>query len=138
MIDKDVFPRDENGKLLHKKPCQSEGCDYPNWHVCLVGKPDTFPQLLNELQKGRTYSYRFTDAHRDNITAAQRDRWAQRNAVRDRKMVEYYKNNHVGHKQVAQHFGVAPSTALKALKKAEARGEVEMRKRGLVLAYDAS
>ena len=55
MIDNDVFPRDEDGNLLHKKPCQTEGCDHPNWHVCLVGKPDTFPELLKQPKHRRGF-----------------------------------------------------------------------------------
>lgn len=128
MIDNDVFPRDEDGNLLHKKPCQTEGCDHPNWHVCLVGKPDTFPELLKQPKHRRGFT--MTDEHRENISIANQHRWELRNRARDNRMVAYYKENNVGYKQVGAHFGVSGSTALKALKAAEARGELTMRKRG--------
>ena len=71
-----------------------------------------------------------TDEHRENISIANQHRWELRNRARDNRMVAYYKENNVGYKQVGAHFGVSGSTALKALKAAEARGELTMRKRG--------
>lgn len=138
-----AFARDENGDVKTKQACQTKGCNWPNWHVCLVGKPDTFAALIAALPKkrkgptaGRTLGPR-TDIHRQNIAYAQQDRWLKTNGERDKKMVEYYKSNNVGYKDVAKKFDVSSSTAYKVLKKAEVRGEIKMRKRGLVLKYSS-
>ena len=78
-----------------------------------------------------------TSMHLDNLSAAQRDRWIMANSVRNKKMVEYYKNNLVGYKKVAEEFNVAPSTAFKALKEAEAAGDLVMRKPGRTITKGA-
>lgn len=52
-------------------------------------------------------------------------------------MIEYYQNHIVGYKQVARVFGVAPSTAFKALKDAEKAGKLVMRKPGRTISRGA-
>lgn len=127
MTMRNVFARDENGNIKTKKPCQTPGCDWPNWHICLVGKPDTFPKLLGQLKNKRRS---FSGAHRASISAGQSERWARLNRERDAKMIEYYKQGNVGYKDVAAKFKINGATALRVLKRAEARGELVMRKRG--------
>lgn len=136
-----AFARDENGEIKHKKPCQTEGCDWPNWHVCLVGKGDVDPEVLATYsrRRGGTKGMKFgprSDEYRANISSAQRDRWDRQNGARDKAIAEYYRDHNVGHVGVAEHFGVSRSTALKALKRAEARGMIKMRKRGLTVRHD--
>ena len=116
--------------LKKKQPCQTPGCNWPNFHVCLVGKPDTFPELLG-LTKPKGPQTPRSAEHSAAISSAQQERWDAINGVRNKRMVEYYKKYMVGYKAVAKKFGVSPSTALKVLKKAEARGELEMRSRGV-------
>lgn len=132
---KNVYARDENGEVKRKQPCQTPGCDYPNWHICLVGKPDTTQEILREQRKQKEKRPTFptgprSESHRQAHAAAMRDRWERINSQRDAEMVEYYKTNRVGYVKVAEVFGVSRSTAHKALKAAEARGEIVMRKPG--------
>lgn len=138
---KNAFARNPDGSIKTKQPCQTPGCDYPNWHICLVGKPDTTQDILATETKRRTTAGRKmpprTTTHLDALSLAQQDRWSQLNDARNQKMAEFYKNNLVGYKRVAEEFGVAPSTAFKALKDAEAAGKITMRKPGRTLAKGA-
>lgn len=34
-LSKRYFARNEDGSIKRKKPCQTEGCNFPNEHICL-------------------------------------------------------------------------------------------------------
>lgn len=125
-----------------KTPCQTEGCDYPNYHVCLVGKEDLthlYPDLLQAYipgQRGKASPFaRFgfrSDAHREAISASQKARWAkikEANRDRDRQIVEDYKSG-LGTKQIRIKYGMGHGTIVKILHEARDNGEVEIRTRG--------
>ena len=129
-----------------KKPCQTPGCNYPNWHVCLVGKPDLFPKLLaeeagEEYVEGKPKKRRGVakdEAWRESISLAQQERWErvrQENAFRDRRMVERYAEGDISVKDLAKVFGVGTTVTRNVLKKAQNAGQVTMRQRGQTIKH---
>jgi hypothetical protein len=129
------FPRDENGNIKHKKPCQTPGCNWPNYHVCLVGKPDTTPRILRERAKiqGRTMGER-TSEHREKLAQSQRERWErirERNRPRDEKIIARYMDGDVGVKKLQEEFGLGYRAISTILHEAAERGEIVIRPRGL-------
>lgn len=69
-----AFPRNPDGSLKTKKGCQTPGCDHPNWHVCLVGKPDTTAEVL--VEQARRRKEPIPDSERQNRSEAAKKRWA--------------------------------------------------------------
>ena len=137
------FARDEHGNIKKKQPCQTPGCNWPNWHVCLVGKPDTFPQLLNEEEKDkreRRLPGPRTEAHREAIAEAQRERWARIRAtyrVRDELMIQRYSEGAVSVAMLEKEFDIGKRVVLRVLKEAEEAGKITRRPPGLTLANGA-
>lgn len=147
-----VFPRDESGRLVSKKACQTPGCKHPNWHVCLVGKPDLFPKLLKEEEKNpkkraprepgtnRGGGSRSAE-HQEALNQANIERWNrhhERNRDRDRRIVARYAEGGIGYMKIAEEFGISKDIALRVLNQAAARGEISMRKRGTTIRNGAS
>lgn len=121
------FPKNEDGTLKTKVPCQTPGCDHPNWHVCL-DKSD--PEHTKVHSYGRVG---MSDSHRESISEAQKDRWAEIKAAREKvnaKIVARYRDEVVSTTTLAQDFGVSKTRVIKALKEAEAQGRVKIRPRG--------
>lgn len=141
-MDKSYFPRDESGKVKTKQACQTPGCDWPNWHICLVGKPDTFPQLLRSerVSRPRKSPGVRSEEHRANISAAQTARWAkikEANRERDAAIIDRYLEGDVGYIGLAKEFKVGKDRILRVLKEAEKEGKVTIRRRGRTLANGA-
>lgn len=135
---KDVFARDENGELLRKKPCQTPGCHWPNWHVCLVGKRDTTNEVLAaQDQRKKTISKTKVQQLADG-RAARWEQYREENRGRDEKVIARYKEGGVGIGKIANEVGLSYQTVRTIITKAAARGEVTMRKQGLTVQRGAS
>lgn len=126
-----------------KKPCQTPGCNYPNWHVCLVGKPDLFPKLLAE-EAGEEYNPKKRrgvakdEAWRESISLAQQERWErvrQENAFRDRRIAERYAEGDISIRDLAKHFNVGTTVVRNVLRAAQNEGRLKMRVRGQTIKY---
>lgn len=80
MLNKRYFARDEHGNIKRKQPCQTEGCTYPNEHLCFVGKPDTLTARIREVLeaewRGTKAGGRMSEDQRARIAEAQRQRHA--------------------------------------------------------------
>lgn len=124
-------------KLKKKQPCQTPGCNWPNFHVCLVGKPDTFPELLGMKPLRMRSMGERTQEHKDAMAESMRRVWAEKNYHRDKRIIDLYLDGGVGYKTVAKHIGVDATTALRVLKRAEEKGLITMRKRGHTIAKGA-
>lgn len=133
---KNVFARDEHGNVKRKQPCQTPGCDWPNFHVCLFGKPNSIPDILaREAARVRTYGTR-SQSHRDNISLSQLDRWArikEANRGRDQKIVARYSEGNVSIKMLQREFQLGSRVISNVLSEAAANGEIVLRKPGVTL-----
>lgn len=114
MLDKKTFPRDADGNVLHKQPCQTKGCNYPNYHVCLVGTEDRFKEALlhRPAYGGRAKGFVMRNDHREAISESVRARFAAmhaKNAPRDRQIMELY-NQRWSQASLARKFGISPGT----------------------------
>lgn len=127
------MPVDLTNMLGPKTPCQTPGCNWPNWHVCLVGKPDLFPKLLRaEEKRDRLMSPR-TEEHKQAIAEAQIRRWErvrEENRERDAQIVKRYAEGNVGIKPLAKEFGTGPGAVRRVLYAAQERGEISVRPKG--------
>lgn len=121
-----------------KTPCQTEGCSWPNYHVCIKpGTPDLFPVLLGELadkprRKHRRKLSERSDEHKAAISAAQIERWArirELNKQRDAAMVERYIDG-LSYRQLAAEFDVSKTTVIKVLSDAADEGLLTIRPSG--------
>lgn len=134
---KDVFARDENGELLRKKPCQTPGCHWPNWHVCLVGKRDTTTEVLAAQEERRKKINKKADPNKlKKLADGRTARWERhREETRDRdeKIVARYKDGGIGFGKIANEFGLAYQTVRTIINRAAERGEVTIRKQGLTV-----
>lgn len=72
---KNAFARDAQGNIKHKQPCQTKGCNWPNWHVCL-DKTDPAHTRLH-LPKRTTAGRKLSREHREAIAESQRARHAR-------------------------------------------------------------
>lgn len=116
-----------------RTPCATEGCNYPNYHVCLVGKEDKFPELLAQLptRKSRGTGLGLTEAGRLAIGKSTRDRWAIINAgndERNKRIVQGYADG-ASMRQLRELYGIGHGTLVKILHDARDRGEIEIRSR---------
>lgn len=127
-IDNGFFPRDEKGNLLTKTGCQTPGCDYPNWHVCLVGKESKFEEAL----ENRRFRSSTGKGHGQNVGAlvtGLSERWErhrEENRERDANLVRDYEAGDVSVRAVSEKYGIAYQTARRIIVDAG----VEIRKRG--------
>lgn len=117
-------------------PCQTPGCDHPNYHVCLVGKPDRFPELLK--QEGKKSERRVVDdGTQSQHSIAAQERWArhrEETVERDKQIIERYESSSISVTELARQFHMSKGTVLKILKKAG----VEIRRVGYTIANGAS
>lgn len=127
-----------------KTPCKTEGCNWPNYHVCLVGKEDRtheFPELCRPYipgQRGRAsragegrFGY-MTEEHKEALRQAQNRIWADRlaaNAPRNKQIVADYDSG-LGIRELRAKYGIGHGTVVKILHDARDRGEVVIRTRG--------
>lgn len=106
-----------------------------NWigfHVCF-NKENPEPKLPKKLGKMPQWQ-------RDALQEAQKERWDRHRedtAKRDAELVEKYKQEGSGYRQLAKEYGISQSTVQKIVKEAEVRGEVVVRRRGHTFAKGA-
>lgn len=127
-----------------KTPCQTPGCSWPNYHVCLHGKEDRtadFPDLLKPYIPGQrrsgigssNFNYR-SDIHRARLSAGARERWAPHHAAnvdRNNKIVQDYTDG-LGMRELRAKYGIGHGTVVKILHDARDRGDVVIRTRGFM------
>ena len=121
-----VFPRNVDGTLKRKQPCQTPGCKWPNWHICL----DKNDPKYREVQTVKTTRYKMTPEHRAKLSEAQSRRQAEKRAAfkeRDALIVKHYTEGGLGMNQIAPLLGIAQSTVNKVLKRAQDEGLVTIR-----------
>lgn len=128
-----------------RTPCQTEGCNWPNFHVCLVGKEDRtheFPELREAYipgQKNRA-SRAGTNGravfgsaeHVAKVRATQQANWAAhnaRNADRNKQIVADYETG-LNIRQLRAKYGIGHGTVIKVLHAARDRGDLVMRTKG--------
>jgi len=128
-----------------RTPCQTEGCNWPNYHVCLVGKEDRtheFPELLmahipGQKKRASTAglngrSTYMSEAHIESIRRTQQANWAAHhaaNAERNTKIVADYESG-LNIRQVREKYGMGHGSVIKVLHEARDRGELVMRTKG--------
>lgn len=124
-----------------KTPCQTPGCPHPNYHVCLVGKVDLFPQLLAELyerMKKRSPMARYgprSEAHKQAIAESQQRRWQKiwdEHKERDDAIIERYKKGDVGMKPIAAEFDMTYAAVRAVLRRAAKQGRVTLNPKGVM------
>lgn len=125
-----VFPRNPDGTLKHKLPCQTPGCNWPNWHICL-DKSDPEHRRVHppKRKKGR----RMPESQRLAIAEAQRERHAklrQLTAERDNLIIKHYTEGNMGMSAIASITGYAQSTVNKVLHRAQREGVLKIRPKG--------
>lgn len=126
-----------------KTPCQTPGCGWPNYHVCLFGKEDKtylFPELQKPYQPGyqrksRAGTGRFgfmTEEHKEALRQAQNRIWADRmaaNEPRNKQIVADYTAG-LGVRELRTKYSIGHGSVIKVLHDARDRGEVTIRTRG--------
>lgn len=126
------------------KPCQTPGCDHPRYHVCLVGKPDTFPMLLGKDYKKprsankatRTGTAR-TLEEREALSEAQKARWAKvrlSQRSRNEQIVARYSEGNCSIRDLMEEFDVSLRAVTNVLYEARDAGLITVRKRGETIA----
>jgi GTP-sensing pleiotropic transcriptional regulator CodY len=122
-----------------RTPCQTEGCNWPNFHVCLVGKEDLFPELIKNLPTARSTKYTRSIQHNLAVSESQKARWAAIHAKyeeRDREIVELYAEGNISINKLAEKFNVGRFVIRRVLRQAEADGAVIIRPIGLNVRYE--
>ena len=99
MLDKRWYPWNPDGSIKHKQPCQNEGCNWPNWHLCpkTMG-PDRFPEIMRRgaltgVGRGTKAGGRMSEDQRARIAESQRQRHAEKqreNLPRDLRIQEEF------------------------------------------------
>lgn len=128
-----VFPRNPDGTLKHKQPCQTPGCNWPCWHPCLKAMPDdgVFERLVRKSRRGKPGQN--ASVLKGGLTTRW-ERHREQTRERDRQIIEDYSENQLGFRQLSQKYGIAYQTARNIIH----RSGVPVRKRGLNIAYDNS
>ena len=108
--------------------CKQCGWKYPTFHICLdLSKP-------SEAEKRAKKQYASQPQNSLQALAAGRDkRWAkyrEEMKERDKRLVQAYREENKGLKQLADEFDIAYQTARGIVHRAVARGEVILRPRG--------
>lgn len=126
-----LFPRNPDGTLKHKEPCQTEGCNWPNWHLCL-DKTDPIHHMVQEAKPKR----RMTQSQKDAIAESQRQRWAARRALtkeRDDLIIKYYTEDRMNMSGISGVLNIAQSTVQKVLQQAQREGKLKVRPKNFTL-----
>ena len=124
-----LFPRNPDGTLKNKLPCQTPGCNWPNWHICL-DKSDPAHRVVHAPKRDR----RMTQSQKDAIAETQRQRWAERKAAtkkRDEMIIKMYKEDNLGMSVIASKTGLAQSTINKVLHQAQREGVLKIAQKGI-------
>lgn len=102
--------------------CQTPGCDWPTWHICLVGKEDLTPEILKKEAKApkkkRKSVYRDA-AWKAQISMGQIERWAKVHAqtrTRDLDIVQMRKDG-FSNRVIAKKYGIGHNTVSQIIKR---------------------
>jgi len=123
-----------------KTPCQTEGCNWPSYHVCLVGKPDLFPSLLRAELGRRRKGVKLgpmPQRQRDNVSRALIERWERYDeqfAERNAEIAERYEKETLSLRALGIEYGISKTSVIKILRKAG----VAIRPRGLNIRHGAA
>lgn len=129
MTTKNYFARNADGSLKRKQPCPTPGCNYPNEHLCLVGKADTFGKILLQEANGkrrwapRPKGFVMDDDHREKIRAALQAKFDEKNArnrQRDLIIVETYNRGGVKKAALARQFHMSVEVLNRILVRSDA------------------
>lgn len=126
-----VFPKNPDGTLKRKKPCQTTGCKSPHWHICLVKNDLSYKRVETPKAKKTMPA-----SQRAAIAQAQRERHRlarEMNADRDEKIVKLYRDEVLGMSVVAQRLSLSQSTVNKVLARAQREGLLTIRPKGYTL-----
>lgn len=135
---KTMFPLNEDGTLKRKKPCQTSGCKWPNWHICL-DKSDPGHYVPHEIKPKRKMGA-MSQAQKDLIAEAQRKRHAERRALykeRDDLIIKHYTEGGLGMSHISSVTGYAQSTVNKVLHRAQREGVLTIRPKNFTIARPA-
>lgn len=115
-------------------PCKC-GWKFHGFHICVdLTGDEPKPRIQSRKKLARSQS------HLDALNSGRADRWArhyEENRERDEKIIERYAAGGIGTSKIAQEFGMARSSVLKVLKRAQDQGLVKVRARGTTLAKGA-
>lgn len=117
-----------------RRVCETPGCGWPSWHICLIGKPNLVPEIIaNEAPKKKKsltstprLVYR-SDEWRQAISIGRTRYWEAQDEVnreRNEKLVARYAEGNVSQNELAKEFRMAKGTVNKILVNA-ARKEVQ-------------
>lgn len=104
-------------------------CRGPKYHVCLAGKPDTFPALMRSmglLGPKKLTAYGEGTRHQaamDRLREGNREQYAGR----DRKILAAYKDEGLSMNAIVEQMKVSKDTVLRVLHEAKKAGLVEIR-----------
>ena len=121
-----AFARNADGSLKHKQPCQTPGCNWPNWHICL----DTSDPEYKKVHPVKVSRGRMSAEQKAKIAEAQRQRHAARRALtkeRDDLIIKHYVEGDLGMSKIAEVLNVAQSTVNKVLNRAQREGVLKIR-----------
>lgn len=105
-------------------PCARCGWKWRGFHICV--DPSTPEPKQKQTIKRRHISDR-SDSHREALSESNEARWRRINFERDAALVDRYKDGDVGFRGLAKEFNLSYKTVALAMKKAQERGEVEIR-----------
>lgn len=129
-----VFPINSDGTYKHKLPCQTPGCKWPNWHICL-DKADPEHYKPHEIKPKRKIGP-MSQAQKDRIAQAARERHARERLLtkeRDDLIIKHYTDGGLGMSAIASLTGYAQSTVNKVLNRAAREGVLKIRPKGRTL-----
>lgn len=127
-----VFPRNADGTLKRRKPCQTPGCKSPNWHICL----DVSDPAHKKVHAIRPKRAAMPASQRAAIAEAQRERHAIQRAFtkeRDDQIIKRYVEDNLGMSNIAHQMQIAQSTVNKVLQRAQREGVLRIRPKGRTL-----
>lgn len=131
----EMFPLAEDGTLKRKKPCQTPGCKWPNWHICLdKSEPGHYDQ--HEIKPKRVMGP-MSQLQKEAIAETQRKRHAERRALteeRDNLIIKHYTEGGMGMSGISSTMGVAQSTVNKVLHRAQLEGVLKIRPKNFTIA----
>lgn len=129
---RNMFARDADGKVKHKQPCQTPGCGWPNWHICLDKTDPDHTKVIFPKREKRS----MPESQRLAISESQRQRHAERRALtkeRDDLIIKHYVEGGMGMSAIASITGYAQSTVNKVLNQAQREGVLKIRPKNYTL-----
>lgn len=126
-----VFPKNPDGTLKRKIPCQTTGCKSPNWHICQKANTPDFQKVEFGRKKAS-----MPLAQRLAISRAQKERHILRReaaAPRDNAIIKLYTEEKLAMHEVAKRMNLSQATVNKVLKRGQDEGVLTIRPKGFTL-----